>query len=53
MPAIHSEYRSLNLEVNDTINFKNLSFNVGLLMSHDDLYGQGLQEDPSDGLRVS
>jgi hypothetical protein len=47
IPPIHSEYRSLNLEVNDTINFKNLSFNAGLLMSYDRLYGQGLQEDSS------
>jgi hypothetical protein len=47
VPPIHSEYQSLNLEVNDTINFNNLSFNAGLLMSYDKLYGQGLREDPS------
>ncbi len=47
VPPIHSEYQSLNIEVNDTINFNNLSFNVGLLMSYDKLYGQGLKEDSS------
>lgn len=47
VPPIHSEYRSINLEVNDTINFKNVSVNVGLLMSRDKLYGQGLREDAS------
>jgi Carboxypeptidase regulatory-like domain len=47
VPAIHSEYRSLNIEVNDTINFKNLSVNFGVLMSRDKLYGQGLREDSS------
>lgn len=47
VPKIHSEYRSLNLELNDTINFRNLSVNMGLLMSRDNLYGQGLKEDPT------
>jgi Carboxypeptidase regulatory-like domain len=47
VPTIHSEYRSINAEVNDTISFNNLSFNFGLLLSRDKLYGQGLQEDPT------
>ncbi len=47
VPVIHSEYRSINLELNDTINFNNVSVNVGLLMSRDKLYGQGLREDSS------
>ena len=42
VPTIHSEYHSQNIEVNDTINWKNWTFNVGLLDSHDTLYGQGL-----------
>ncbi len=45
--TLHSEYKSLNLEANDTITWKNLVFNAGLLMSRDDLYGQGLREDSS------
>jgi hypothetical protein len=54
-PPIHSEYRSWNIEVNDTINFNNLSVNAGLLMSYDKLYGQGLKEDSStvSGFTVS
>ena len=47
VPVIHSEYRSINVELNDTINFKNLAVNAGLMMSRDKLYGQGLQEDSS------
>ena len=39
---IHSEYRSTNFEVNDTITFANVSINLGMLMSRDKLYGQGL-----------
>ncbi len=44
---IHSEYRSQSIEFNDTIRWGNLTFNVGLLVSHDTLYGQGLREDES------
>ncbi len=47
VPPIHSEYRSMNVEVNDTISVNKLSFNIGLLFSRDKLYGQGLREDPS------
>jgi hypothetical protein len=45
LPKIHSEYRSKSLEGNDTINWANWTFNVGLVASNDDLYGQGLQND--------
>ncbi len=47
VPSIHSEYKALNLEVNDTINWKNIVFNAGFLFSKDTLYGQGLREDSS------
>lgn len=47
VPVIHSEYKSQNFEVNDTIAWKNLSFNVGVLASKDTMYGQGLREDAS------
>jgi hypothetical protein len=47
VPTIHSEYRSLNFEINDTIRWSNLSVNLGLLASRDTLYGQGLREDSS------
>jgi hypothetical protein len=46
VPTIHSEYRSKNIEVNDTINVKDWTFNVGFLDSEDTLYGQGLQNAP-------
>jgi len=44
---IHSEFKSYNLELNDSIAWKNWSFNLGVLISRDDLFGQGLKEDAS------
>jgi hypothetical protein len=44
VPAIHSEFKSQNIELNDSIRFNNWSFNVGVLLSEDVLYGQGLAE---------
>jgi hypothetical protein len=42
VPTIHSEFRSKVIEANDTINWKNWTYNVGLVASQDTLYGQGL-----------
>jgi len=42
VPEIHSEFKSQNIEFNDTIRLNNWSFNVGVLLSEDVLYGQGL-----------
>ncbi len=42
---IHSEYKSLNLEFNDTIRTGRWTFNIGLITSKDTLYGQDLKED--------
>ncbi len=47
VPTIHSEYRSTNVEFNDNIAWRNLSVNLGVLASHDTLYGQGLRNDSS------
>ncbi len=47
VPAIHSEYESLNYEVNDKIRWRNYTFNVGFVMSNDKMYGSGLAEDGS------
>jgi len=47
VPKIHSEYVSYNIELNDTIAWKNLSLNLGVLASKDVLYGQGLKNDAS------
>jgi hypothetical protein len=44
VPVIHSEFKSQNIELNDSIRWKNWSFNVGVLLSEDILYGQGLAE---------
>jgi hypothetical protein len=44
VPTIHSEYESQNVELNDSIKWDNFTFNVGVLMSNDKLYGQGLKE---------
>jgi hypothetical protein len=45
--GIRGEFKSLNIEANDTIAWKNWSFNLGAIMSRDTLYGQGLKDDPS------
>jgi hypothetical protein len=45
--VIHSEYRSQSFEINDAIRWRNFTFNAGVLMSRDRLYGQGLREDAS------
>jgi hypothetical protein len=42
VPAIHAEFKSQNIELNDTIRWNNWAFNVGVLLSEDTLYGQGL-----------
>jgi hypothetical protein len=46
VPTIHSEFRSKIIEVNDTINWKNWTYNVGFLAAKDTLYGQGLTNAP-------
>ena len=45
--GIRGEFEALNLEVNDTMTWKNWAFNIGVLMSRDTLYGQGLKNDSS------
>ncbi len=47
IPPIESSYRSQSIEFNDTIRWNDFTFNAGLLMSYDKLYGQGLKEDES------
>jgi hypothetical protein len=46
--AIHSEYRSQSIEINDTIRWGNWAWNVGLLASNDELFGQDLRENSSN-----
>lgn len=45
--GIRGEATNVNFEANDTIIWKNVSFNVGALFSRDTLYGQGLKDDSS------
>ena len=45
---IRSEYASQNIEINDTIRWKDWTFNVGLVLSNDELYGQGLRANSSN-----
>jgi hypothetical protein len=44
---LHSESQTHNFELNDTIKWGNLTFNVGAVVSKDTIYGQGLRDDPS------
>lgn len=44
-PIIESEFESQSIEVNDTIRLKDWTFNVGFLLSNDELFGQGLREN--------
>lgn len=43
VPTIESSYVSQNFEINDVIRLDNLTLNFGLLVSNDQLYGQGLR----------
>lgn len=55
IPPIVSSSKSRNVEVNDTISWKNFQFNVGILFSNDRLYGQGLKanKDNLSGFEVA
>ncbi len=44
-PRIVSEYQSQNVELNDSITLNNWTFNLGVLVSEDTLFGQGLREN--------
>ena len=48
IPVIHSEFHSENVELNDSIRWKDWSFNAGVLASHDTLFGQGLAKANND-----
>ena len=53
--TINSSYESQNIEINDTIRWKDWSFNVGVVISNDELFGQGLRANPNNvsGFEVS
>jgi len=48
VPIIHSEFESQNIEINDTMRWKDWTFNVGFLFSKDELFGQGLRPNSSN-----
>jgi hypothetical protein len=45
---IRSGFESQNIELQDTIRLANWTFNVGVLLSNDELYGQGLRENSAN-----
>ena len=45
---IRSSYESQNFEINDTIRLKDWTFNLGVLVSNDELFGQGLKANSSN-----
>ena len=44
---IKSYYESQSFEINDRVGWRNWTFNLGVLVSNDSLFGQGLREDAS------
>lgn len=46
---IYSSIKSLNLEINDTIEHGDFIYNIGVLISKDTLYGQGLRPNSANG----
>tara|TARA_R110002126_G_scaffold98045_14_gene228125 strand:- start:17619 stop:20651 length:3033 start_codon:yes stop_codon:yes gene_type:complete len=47
--AINSSSESWNLEINDTIEHGDFTYNIGVLISQDTLYGQGLRPNSANG----
>ena len=45
-PRINSTSKSVNLEINDAFSVGNFDYNLGVLISEDVLYGQGLRRAP-------
>jgi hypothetical protein len=48
IPSIRSELVAHNIEINDTIKWQSWTFNVGVLLSNDIYYGQGLRPNSSN-----
>jgi len=46
--STHSESKLQSIEINDTIYWNDLTFNVGVMISNDELYGQGLKTNSSN-----
>ena len=48
VPPINSGFESQSFEINDTIRYDNWTFNVGLMFSNDQMFGEGLRENPAN-----
>ena len=48
IPPIHSEIESQSVELNDVIRVKDWTFNLGVILSNDKLYGEGLRPNSSN-----
>ena len=46
--AINSQFESQSFEINDTISWDDWTFNVGVLISNDQLFGEGLRENSTN-----
>ena len=46
--AINSEFETASFEINDNITVGNWAFNVGVMLSNDILYGEGLRENSAN-----
>ena len=46
--VISSGYESQSFEINDKIRWQDWSFNVGVVISNDELFGQDLRENPNN-----
>ena len=55
VPPIDTGANSKNIEINDTIYWNDFTFNIGVLLSEDRLYGQGLKvnKDNVSGFEVA
>lgn len=47
VPVVRGEFSSKNIEINDSLQWNDWSFNVGIVASQDTWYGTGLREDSS------
>jgi hypothetical protein len=47
-PPIESEFEAQSIEINDTITLQSWTINAGLMISNDELYGEGLRPNSSN-----
>ncbi len=47
-PLIRSEFETQSIELNDTIRWRDWTFNIGVMLSNDELFGEGLRENSTN-----